>query len=250
MKQSTLAAARFGAVANAYLNSSVHAQGADLQRLAAAARAMDRPLALDLGCGAGHASFALANGGARVTACDVSHEMLAVVADEAGRRGLDGLQTRQSPAEALPFDDASFDLAATRFSAHHWTDAQAAFAEVRRVLRPGGTLIVIDAVAPEQPLFDTILQTVEILRDPSHVRDYRVSEWNRLLVGAGFAAPHCDQWKLRMEFDVWVGRMRTPPLQAQAIRELLAHAAEEARSYFQVGDDGSFDLDVAWMQTR
>ena len=42
---------------------------------------------------------------------------------------------------------------------------------------PGGRLVVIDVVAPEIPLFDTTLQVIEFLRDASHVRDYRVSEW-------------------------------------------------------------------------
>ncbi|MDB6000139.1 MAG: Methyltransferase type 11, partial [Rhizobacter sp.] len=176
--------------------------------------------------------------------------MLAVVDAEAQRRGLPSLQTRQGPAETLPFADASFDLVATRFSAHHWSDVPAAMREVRRVLKAGGTLVVIDGFAPESPLLDTVLQTVEILRDASHVRDYRLSEWRAMLAAAGFADPASDTWTLTMDFPVWIARMRTPQLRADAVRDVLARAPEEARQHFQIQPDGCFNLDVAWLQVR
>jgi ubiquinone/menaquinone biosynthesis C-methylase UbiE len=249
MKQQALAAKRFGAVAQAYLTSSAHATGADLDRLSALARRLGRPAALDLGCGAGHAAFALAAGGAEVTACDLSAEMLAVVAEEAGRRGYATLATRQGAAERLLFEPASFDLVVTRYSAHHWSFVPAALRELRRVLKPGGTLVVIDTVAPEAPVADTLLQTLELLRDPSHVRDYRLTEWSAMLEAAGFAAPEADAWKLPLEFGPWVARMETSELRVKAVRDVLAKAAEEARRHFEVQADGSFKLDVAWIET-
>ncbi len=250
MDQHQLAAEQFGSTAQAYLTSAVHARGADLERLRELGRKRPGARALDLGCGAGHAGFALAEAGMQVTAYDLSASMLEVVAQEAQRRGLQGLQTRQGAAERQPFDGAAFDLIVTRFSAHHWLDLPGALGEARRVLRPDGTLVVIDAVAPESPLLDTLLQTVEMLRDASHVRDYRESEWRAMLQAAGFAAPETQRWTLPMVFDTWVARMRTPALRVQAIRDVLAQAAAEARSHFQVQPDGSFLLDAAWMQSH
>ncbi|MDD4886929.1 MAG: class I SAM-dependent methyltransferase, partial [Thiomonas sp.] len=169
---------------------------------------------------------------------------------EAAARGLHGLQTCQGSADKLPFADAAFDLLVTRFSAHHWPDVPAALREMRRVIKPEGTLVIIDVVALESPLCDTLLQAVEILRDASHVRDYRVSEWSALMQQAGFAAPSMDGWSLTMEFDSWVARMRTPELRVQAIRDVWARASQEAREAMRVQPDGSFDLSVAWMQTH
>ena len=250
MDQHSLAARQFGTRADAYLGSAVHAQGDDLARLGRVARELGATTALDLGCGAGHASYALAAGGADVVAYDLSRDMLDVVEQQARERGLSQVHVRQGSAERLPFADASFDLVASRFSAHHWPDVESGLREARRVLRPQGTLVMIDAVAPESPLHDTVLQTAELLRDPSHVRDHRVSEWIALLQRAGFAAPEVTSWTLTMEFASWVARMRTSPLRADAIRDVFAQAAQEVREHFRVGPDGSFDLTVAWMQSR
>lgn len=248
MDQTRLAARQFGAAADAYLASPVHARGADLDRLRQLPGGTPGLAALDLGCGAGHAAYALAEGGARVTAYDLAPEMLAVVAEEASRRGLDQLHTCQGPAEALPFEDGSFDLVVSRFSAHHWADVPTALAEIVRVLKPGGPFILIDVVAPESPLLDTILQTVEILRDPSHVRDYRVSEWLAMGRSAGLGGLASDTWTLPAEFASWIARMHTPALRAEAVRSVWALAPGEAQSHFQVQPDGSFLMDVAWVQ--
>ena len=89
MDQQGMSASQFGMNAENYLTSPVHASGADLERLKGIARQIHPVRALDLGCGAGHVSFALAAGGtSRVTAYDPSPEMLAVVSRAAAARGL------------------------------------------------------------------------------------------------------------------------------------------------------------------
>jgi ubiquinone/menaquinone biosynthesis C-methylase UbiE len=222
MQQHRLVDRQFGQVAQTYLTSAVHAQGADLDALAALAQATPHAKVLDLGCGGGHVSFAMAPHAAAVVAYDLSDDM--------------------------PFDDAAFDIVATRFSAHHWYDVRAGLAEARRVLKPGGKLVVVDIVAPEAPLLDTLLQTAEVLRDASHVRDYRVSEWQAMLAQAGFTPGTPRTWKLTMAFGGWLARMGTPPVRADAIRDLFDRAADEARQYFAVADDHSFTIDAMMIE--
>ncbi|MFY9939799.1 MAG: methyltransferase domain-containing protein, partial [Silvibacterium sp.] len=146
---------QFGEVASAYLSSSVHSQGADLEAIADRLRRTPDASVLDLGCGAGHLSFAAAPHVTSVVAYDLSADMLRTVAHEAQKRAHRNILTRQGMAEALPFQDASFDFVCTRYSAHHWTGIRTALIEARRVLKPGGGLIMIDTCAPENPLFDT-----------------------------------------------------------------------------------------------
>jgi SAM-dependent methyltransferase len=249
MDQRHLAALQFGDTAANYLASSVHAKGADLERLEALARRLRSVQALDVGCGAGHAAFALARGGVdSLIACDPSEPMLDVVEREARARGHAVIGTRRAAADQLPFDDAAFDLIVTRYSAHHWPSVPAALTEAVRVLRPGGTLVIIDVVAPESALLDTTLQTLELLRDVSHVRNYRASEWRSMLSLPGLTSAVSHSWKLPIDFDSWVRRIATPARRVEALRAVLADLPAEARDYFAIAADGSFISDALWIE--
>jgi ubiquinone/menaquinone biosynthesis C-methylase UbiE len=251
MDQQRISASQFGAKAASYLTSAVHATGADLERLKAMAGQLRSKRALDLGCGAGHVSFALAHGGAqRVTAYDPSPEMLEVVARVAAARGWweQVIDTRVGAAEVLPFEANTFDLIATRYSAHHWASVPRALAECARVLAPGGRMVVIDVIAPETPLFDTSLQVIEFLRDASHVRDYRASEWRTMYQTAGFAEPTITTWKLSIDFKDWIARIGTPAERIAALESVFSALPSEAREYFQVGPERSFITDSAWIE--
>jgi ubiquinone/menaquinone biosynthesis C-methylase UbiE len=250
MKHHDQVADAFGSTAAAYLTSAVHATGADLQELAREVAAAPNAAVLDLGCGAGHVSFAVAPHAASVVAYDIAEQMLATVAAAARERGLTNITTQQGPAERLPFADATFDRVLSRMSAHHWHDVPAALKEVRRVLKPGGRVVFVDIAGADHPLLDTHIQAVEVLRDGSHIRDYRADEWLTLFSQAGFKAEIRSRWRLPLQFDTWVERMRTPPERVTAIRSLWKNAPDEVRQYFAVQDDGSFELDALMVEAE
>jgi SAM-dependent methyltransferase len=246
----SLVVKQFGPRASAYVASAVHAQGEDLDELKAFAAAHRFGRVLDLGCGGGHVGFTMAPHAGEVIAYDLSEAMLAAVAGEAASRGISNLSTRQGKAESLPFDDASFDFVATRYSTHHWQDVPAALKEVHRVLKPGASLMVMDAVAPDSVLCDTFLQTIEMLRDPSHVRDYSVSEWIEMLKAAGFVPEKPKRRRVRLDYAGWIARMQTPKVQADAIRALMDQMPVAVRAHFAIEPDGSFMLDTASVVAR
>lgn len=247
---SSHAQTQFDGVAQAYLTSAVHAQGDDLLQVAQALAGNPGARVLDVGCGAGHLSFAVAPGVAAVVAYDLSPRMLDVVAQAAAARGLHNISTRQGPAEVLPFADGSFDAVVTRYSAHHWDRLPTALAEMQRVLVPEGRLFAIDVVGFDEPLVDTHLQAIELLRDASHVRDYAVGEWAALLAAAGFTLKAQRGWSLPIEFDAWVARSRTPDELVLAIRRLMAGAPALVQDRLKVQGDGSFELPVCLFEAR
>lgn len=239
---------QFGPRAAAYVESAVHATGADLQALSRIAAARRPQHALDLGSGGGHVSYALAPHAARVTAADLSIDMLAAVAATARAKGLANITTREAAAEGLPFADGDFDFLACRYSAHHWRDFAGGLRQARRVLKAGMPAIFIDACSPGRALFDTHLQAVELLRDTSHVRDYSIGEWIDALNNAAFAVVSCRSFRLRMDFPVWTARMRTPDDSIKAIRALQQAACAETKAHFAIEADGSFLLDIVMIE--
>jgi SAM-dependent methyltransferase len=224
----TVVNSQFGPKANAYLTSVVHANGEDLEQMVALVGQRPDAIALDLGCGGGHAAFRLAP----------------LVGKEAARRGLDNMVTKPGAAETLSCPDASFDVAVTRYSTHHWRDAAAGLAQMHRVLKPGGQAIFMDVISPGVPLLDTWLQGMELLRDPSHVRNASLAQWSAFLSAAGFSVGHVKTFRLRLEFASWVERMKTPATHVAAIRSLQQGAASEVIDYFEIEADGSFTVDT------
>lgn len=96
---------------------------------------------LDLGCGNGNAALALARAGARTTGADPAERLLVSAGERFEREGLDG-EWRAARAEQLPFEDDEFDGLVSVFGVIFADDAARAAAEMRRVVRPGGPIVL------------------------------------------------------------------------------------------------------------
>lgn len=212
------AAARFGDRAAEYLDSDVHRAGDDLDRLAGWCASAER--GLDVATGAGHTAGALLDTGVdRVVAADAAPAM--VTTATAAFPGLEGVVC---DAERLPFAAGSFDAVTCRIAAHHFPSPTAFVDEVARVLEPGGTFAFEDNVAPADDALDDFLNTVERLRDPTHVRSHAVADWIEWLEDAGFAVETSSVVTKRLEFDGWIANVDAPAER----RERVAAAFEEA----------------------
>ncbi len=223
---------QFGDVAANYRTSKVHAGGKDLDLMVKSAILTPESVVLDAGCGAGHASLAFAGHVGRVIACDFTPAMLDQVEKLTHEYGVLNVKTQLADVDSLPFPANSFDLVITRYSAHHWLHPERALAEFRRLLKPNGKLLISDIMASENYAQDTFLQTIELLRDPSHVRDYRLSEWRAMLSGAGFASEVLLTFDLTLHFSTWTKRMATPPQNAEMIKSLFNGAPADIKRGF------------------
>jgi ubiquinone/menaquinone biosynthesis C-methylase UbiE len=228
-----------------YVTSTVHSQGSDLDRVESLVAGKELRRVLDIGCGGGHVTYRLAPHVGEVVACDVTGPMLDAVAQEAARQGLSNVTIVQAPAEKLPFEHGSFDAVFCRFTTHHWSDALAGLREARRVLAPSGMALFIDVTAPPSGLLDSWLQSMELLRDISHVRDYTVAEWTAMVGQAGFILQSVGTHRLRMDFESWIARTKTPPERVAAIRSLQQAAPDDVTRYFGIEADGSFMIDIS-----
>ena len=229
---------QFGRVAAKYLTSAVHAQGEDLPVMVDSANLRGDERVLDAGCGAGHTAASFAPYAAEVVALDFTASMLRQVEVLAEDRGHTNISTRLGDVENLPFPNSSFDLVVSRYSAHHWARPGKALGEFRRVLKDGGQFILSDVLGFGDPVCDTYLNAIEVLRDPSHVRDYTLEEWSNRFAAAGFNLDVVFPYRISLHFDEWTERMEPPAVNRAAIRALYNASPEEAREALQIDDEG------------
>lgn len=240
---------QFDPVAANYAASAVHAQGDELAVMVELAELTGAEKVLDAGCGPGHTALTFALHAQSVVGVDLAPAMLAQGRRLAIQRDLANVDFREGDVQALPFEDGIFDLVVSRYSAHHWPEPARALSEFRRVLRKDGArpgrFLLADVVTFDDPATDTHFQSIELLRDPSHVRDHRPDEWLHMLTEAGFDAQIALTWDLHIDFASWIERMRTPDAYAAQIRALLANAPSQVRENLRVEENGSFSMRCA-----
>lgn len=226
---------QFGPVAERYVTSAVHAEGASLQLMVDLAHPRPADRVLDVGTGAGHCAFAFAPHVAAVVASDITAEMLAQVRRGAAQRGLANVTAAgPAPAEDLPFAAAAFQIVTCRTAAHHFADVRAFVRSAYRVTAPGGALVFCDTIAPDgDPATDSWLDEIERVRDPSHVRDWSAREWRQMAEAAGYVTEREDTTSDRawLTFDDWTGRMNVPPEGLARLADLFERATPAQRAW-------------------
>ena len=230
-----------------YFNSDVHAQGIEFQKMQHLIQNQQLKKVLDLGCGGGHVTYQIAPYVDEVTAYDLTPSMVELVAEQAKVKGFENVQTQQGAAECLPFADQSFDAVITRYSAHHWQNVTQAMREIHRVLAQNGKVIIVDILGHANPILDTFFQTIETIRDPSHVRDYSVQEWAKFAEYAGFKIEIIEKQHLDLDFQSWTEWMQTSEYAVETIRYLQNQVSDQVWQYYQIQEDGSFCSEVLWM---
>jgi ubiquinone/menaquinone biosynthesis C-methylase UbiE len=234
---------QFGATASAYTTSRGHSDPSMLRRVVELANPRQTDRALDIATGAGHTALAIAPHVERVVAYDITPQMLDETARNAASRGLSNVTTRLGPAENLPFEDASFDIVTVRQAPHHYADVRRAIREMARVAKTSARVIVVDSRAPEDNELDQQFNHIEKLRDPSHVRNYRPSEWRAMIAETGLRviAEELDFYTENggaMDFTSWTRRMNTPLEVVAELARLFRAASPALVEAIRIETDG------------
>jgi ubiquinone/menaquinone biosynthesis C-methylase UbiE len=162
---------------------------------------------LDVGCGTALLLDALRGWGmtpGRYVGADPSPEMLRLAAARIG----DGVRAAAvcAPAEALPFGDRAFDTVVSISSLHYWPDPKAGLREMRRVLRPGGRIIVADWARDFATM--RLMDAVTRLKGHAIVRTYAEREIGALLEEAGLRVVRSRRKKIGPLWGLWVAEAK------------------------------------------
>jgi ubiquinone/menaquinone biosynthesis C-methylase UbiE len=210
-----------------YTTSPAHTDSAVLERIVELAEPQAHHRVLDIATGGGHTAFALAPSVARVVATDLTWTMVRSARELAQQKQIQNTAFLLQDAHYLPFDDHSFDLITCRRACHHFSNLPEALAEMHRVLRPGGRLVIDDRSVPADAYTDRMMNRLDLLHDPSHIRQYSPDEWQKLLVSIGFSV-HTIETYTRDRPLTSLTQGATVQDAAEIVRLLQATTPEEA----------------------
>lgn len=191
-----------------------------LNRIREAAQLTRQSRVLDVACGPGIVVEALARSAGEVVGCDITPEMLAKAEHRCAAAGLTNVRFAPGRAEALPFENASFDVVVSRSALHHFPDVAAALREMARVVRAGGRVVILDVISSENEAEAALHNALETLRDPSHVRMLPKSELQSVLENVNLTVETCTEWTDPREFEDWL-KITNAPERAHPLRVVM-----------------------------
>lgn len=235
---------QFGASAENYRTSASHARGRSLERLLALTAPQPQWLVLDAATGAGHTAAFLAPHVERVVAGDMTWEMLQQARIVSSEQNLSNVLLVRESARDLSYGDSVFNLVTCRVAAHHFPDPGRFVAECARVLKPGGLLVVIDNIVPDDPRSAAWMNDFERERDPSHACCLSLPQWRELFTVNGLEIVHMevdDKW---FDFAEWMRRMNVAEADIERLGENLLDAPGEVEQFWHPRRraDGTLEL--------
>lgn len=225
---------QFSKNAESYVNSTIHKDGKDLHKLLEIATISGDELLLDVATGGGHTANAFAPHVKKVTALDLTREMLDSAHNFIKNNGNENVEFIEGDAENLPFSSDVFDLVTCRIAPHHFPNVQQFVSEAHRVLKQNGQFLLIDNVVPEDDALDQFYNFIEKTRDYSHFRAWKKSEWIQMLELSGFEIEEWHRFVKTFQFDTWCKRMNLTLEEKESLNNFILNASEKIKTKFKI----------------
>jgi len=230
---------QFGNNSEHYVNSKGHATGKDLEMMLEVSGIDNNSTLLDIATGGGHTANAFAPYVKKVIAYDLTPEMLKAAKKFIEANGHANVDFVQGDAENLTFEDETFDFVTCRIAAHHFPNIKQFTKEVYRVLKVDGYFLFIDNVAPEIEELDQFYNGIEKMRDSSHFRAWKKSEWIKLLEEEKFRIESMNRFEKRFDFVDWCGRMNISETQKKELENKILNSSQIIKDHFNFEIDKS-----------
>ncbi|HKK01685.1 MAG TPA: methyltransferase domain-containing protein [Desulfuromonadales bacterium] len=226
---------QFGRTADGYVRDRGFAKGNDLDAAAELLQPTPDDILLDVACGGGHTALYFAKMVRSVVASDLTMQMLKKAQEYLSEEGgVDNVVFREADAEDLPFPAGAFTLLTCRIAPHHFPDVPRALAEFYRVLRRGGRMAIIDTQLPDDPEIADFYQTMEKMRDPTHVQAYTATQWREMIEAAGFIVHTTREFPKTHDFATWAKRAGLSREGVKELNRYFVDAPAKVHEYFQV----------------
>ncbi len=227
---------QFGRTAEGYVRDRGFAGGEDLAEAARLLKPTPEDVLLDVACGGGHTALYFAPMVRSVVASDLTMQMLKKAQEFISEKGkVDNVTFREADAEDLPFPSGAFTIVTCRIAPHHFPDVPRAIREFHRVLRrQGGRLLIIDTLLPQDPEIAEFYQTMEQMRDPTHIRAFSEPQWRKMVEDAGFKVEATRVFAKTHDFPVWAKRAGMQEDGVRKLAKFFNDAPAKVHDHFQI----------------
>jgi SAM-dependent methyltransferase len=191
---------------------------------------------VEIACGPGLIARAMGPRIGSVVGLDLTPAMIEKARADATAAGVENVSFELGDATALDLPDDSFDGAVTRFSLHHIPAPVRVLEEMRRVVKPGGFVVIADHVTDDEGKAAAWHEEIERLRDPSHWACLTPARLTALAERVGLE-PDLDRVvPFAIDFDEWLSRGSGGPANAELIERLLGEAPATVESFVVSGE--------------
>lgn len=192
---------------------------------------------LDLACGPGIVACEFARHAKHVTGIDITPAMIEQAKKRQQEHHLNNVNWKIGDVTALPFPDHHFSTVVTRYSFHHFENPKAVLAEMIRVCKPGGKVLVADVVLPANKVekYDAL----EIIRDPSHVHALTHSEMAEVFKASSLKSIKTANYKVEIELEQQLKASFPKEGDEEKIRKMFAKELIEDRMGVNVHRKGN-----------
>ena len=193
---------------------------------------------IDIATGWGFVPLSFAPLVKSVTGVDLTPEMLALARKVAAERGVKNVEFVEGDAEDLKFGPASFEIATSRFTFHHFADPEKALREMKRVLTPDGRIVLYDALASADEKKSKRHNEIELSRDPSHVKMYSDREFQALFKKCGLEVKGKITTLMRRHFNHWMAFVDPGDAVLRKTRKLMEESMEGNKAALGIRERG------------
>lgn len=212
-------------------DDAAHAKLAELVGL----RGNDR--VLDVACGPGFVTRAFARRCAEAVGIDATDALLDIARRNAAEAGVTNVRFESGDAMQLPYADGEFDVALCRAAFHHFPNPGRVLAEMRRVVRAGGRVMVADIVTSPNAAFARAHNAIERLCDPTHVRALPADQLRALFIDKELDIVEDRPGRMHYGLTDWLAHGGPPPEAEQEIRRRFAAAVAHDETGLNVREE-------------
>jgi len=219
---------QFGKQAEAYAKGNIFVDVVHLSEVVKRSGVEKHHRVLDIATGAGFLALEFAKKANVAIGCDLTRNMLLKAREKEISLGLNNTGFLLSDVETLPFPDESFDIVSCRFAFHHFPNPDKALLEMNRVCRD--KLVLVDGVSSEEIEKSLFHNSIEKMRDPSHVRIYSLSEIEEMFNTLGADITDITHWEIPQDFEEWMTRAGSDKKQTEMIERLMLESRDGDRT--------------------